>query len=89
MSVFDKARELSNLIIETDEYKNLEKARVAFEHNSMTKEEFIKIKKTYDNYLEQIFSLIRMNVCDEETIETNENDSKCSSCSGCKGCSKK
>jgi len=93
MSIFNKARELSSLILESNEYKNLEKIRVRFEsdHNT-TKDEFIKAQKEYNNFIEQIFSLIRMNVCDEETIEDSENkSSKCSSCTGCKGegCSEK
>lgn len=89
MSVYDAARQLSNKILETQEYQNLEKATIAFENNTMTKEDYIKTKKVYDHLLEQIFSLVRMNVCDEETIEQAGNNSKCGSCSGCSGCSKK
>lgn len=83
MTVFDKARELSYSILETDEYKTLEKAQVEYEKNNISLDEFLKVKKQYNNLIEQIFLLIRLNVYDEQEIEEASMGS-CASCSKCK-----
>lgn len=88
MTVFDKARELSYAILETDEYKTLEKFQVEYEKNNISLDEFLKVKKQYNNLIEQIFSLIRLNVYDEQEIE-EASMSSCASCSKCKKCKSK
>lgn len=88
MTVFDKARELSYAILETDEYKTLEKFQVEYEKNNVSLDEFLKAKKQYNNLIEQIFSLIRLNVYDEQEIEEASMGS-CASCSKCKKCKSK
>lgn len=88
MTIFDKARELSYAILETDEYKTLEKAQVEYEKNNISLDEFLKVKKQYNNLIEQIFLLIRLNVYDEQEIEEASMGS-CASCSKCKKCKSK
>lgn len=88
MTVFDKARELSYAILETDEYKTLEKTQVEYEKNNISLDEFLKVKKQYNNLIEQIFLLIRLNVYDEQEIEEASMGS-CASCNKCKKCKSK
>ncbi len=82
MTVFDKARELSYAIIETDEFKLLEKSKIEYENCNISLEELLKAKKQYNNFIEQIFALVRANVYDEEEIENS--NFQCSSCDKCK-----
>lgn len=80
MTVFDKARELSYAILETDEYKLLEKSKIEYEKCNISLEEFLKAKKQYNNFIEQIFALVKLNVYDEEEIEEALNCDKCKRC---------
>ncbi len=82
MTVFDKARELSYAIIETDEFKLLEESKIEYENCNISLEELLKAKKQYNNFIEQIFALVRANVYDEEEIESL--NFQCSSCNKCK-----
>lgn len=81
MTVFQKAREISSMILESDEFKNLEKAKIDFENSKIDEQQFLKIKNRYSNFLEQIFAVIKLNVTDEDEIMQ---PSKCSKCNRCK-----
>lgn len=85
MTVFEKARELSSLILESKEYKDFEKARIDFENMEISKSEFLKTQKIYNAFVEQIISLIKLNVYDEEQLEENlcKRNSNCDKCKGC------
>lgn len=84
MTVFDKARELSYAIIETDEFKLLEKSKIEYENCNISLEELLKAKKQYNNFIEQIFALVRANIYDEEEIESS--NFQCSLCDKCNKC---
>lgn len=87
MTVFEKARELSNLILQTEEYKDLEKAKLDFENNNISVDNYLKIKKKFDNLTDQIFLIIKFNINDELEFESSLNKN-CSSCKGCNKCGK-
>ena len=87
MTVFEKARELSDLILESKEYRDFDKARLDFENMEISKSEFLKFKKNYNSFVEQIISLVKLNVYDEEELEENL-CGKNSNCEKCKGCNR-
>lgn len=81
MSVFDKARELSAMILETNEYKNLDKFKIAKARGEDVEQELIDAKKEFNSFMEQIFLLIKLNIFDEYELEDNK--IKCGNCNGC------
>ena len=88
MTVFEKAREVSALILESKEYKEFAKARLEYENMEISRSELLKKQRLYNSFVEQIISLIKLNVYDEEEIEIAALGKKCSGCQGCKGCSR-
>ncbi len=65
MTIFEKARELSFMFLETDEYKAFQRAKLDYENKLITKEELVNVTKSFNDFIEQIFTLIKFNIDDE------------------------
>lgn len=77
MTVFEKARELSDLILDTENYKRYEKARKAYQNNLITPKEFSNSKKEFDSFIDQICMIIKFKLTGDEEFETDINRSCC------------